>query len=377
LKKQQKTKVIVSVSNDLITDQRVLKVCDSLHENNFDVLLVGRLKKNSPTLPPLAFQTKRLHLIFERGFLFYAEFNIRLFFFLLFHSADILHSNDLDTLLPNFLVAKLKRKKLVYDTHEYFTEVPEIQKRPLVKKVWSLIEKSIFPNLKYVFTVNDSIADLYFKKYGIRPAVMRNVPKANNLVFDKTKKELQIPENKTILILQGNGININRGAEEAVLAMQWIDDAMLYLIGSGDVIPIIEKIIQERNLENKVILLPRMPYREMMQYTHNADIGLTLDKDSNINYQFSLPNKVFDYLRAGIAIISSDLIELRKVIESTASGVLLDKVSPECIAQEVNKLISSPEKLKELKANAQLHANKYAWEEEVKALLEVYRNIKK
>jgi len=120
-----------------------------------------------------------------------------------------------------------------------------------------------------------------------------------------------------------------------------------------------------------------MPYREMMQYTHNADIGLTLDKDSNINYQFSLPNKVFDYLRAGIAIISSDLIELRKVIESTASGVLLDKVSSECIAQEVNKLISSPEKLNELKANAQLHANKYAWEEEVKALLEVYRNIKK
>jgi glycosyltransferase involved in cell wall biosynthesis len=375
LKKQQKTKVIVSVSNDLITDQRVLKVCDSLHENDFNVLLVGRLKKNSPTLPPLAFQAKRLHLIFESGFLFYAEFNIRLFFFLLFHSAEVLHSNDLDSLLPNFLVAKLKRKKLVYDTHEYFTEVPEIQKRPFVKKTWTLIEAFIFPKLKHVFTVNESIANLYFQKYGIRPAVMRNVPKTNNLVFNKTKKELQIPENKSILILQGNGINVNRGAEEAVLAMQWIENALLYIIGSGDVIPVIEKIIQEKKLENKVILLPRMPYLEMMQYTHLTDIGLTLDKDSNINYQFSLPNKVFDYLRAGIAIISSDLIELRKVIESTSSGILLENVSPECIAQEVNKLISNPEKLNELKTNAQVNASKYVWEEEVKALLEVYRNI--
>ena len=375
MKKQQKTKVIVSVSNDLITDQRVLKVCDSLHENDFNVLLVGRLKKNSPTLPPLAFQAKRLHLIFESGFLFYAEFNIRLFFFLLFHSAEVLHSNDLDSLLPNFLVAKLKRKKLVYDTHEYFTEVPEIQKRPFVKKTWTLIEAFIFPKLKHVFTVNESIANLYFQKYGIRPAVMRNVPKTNNLVFNKTKKELQIPENKSILILQGNGINVNRGAEEAVLAMQWIENALLYIIGSGDVIPVIEKIIQEKKLENKVILLPRMPYLEMMQYTHLTDIGLTLDKDSNINYQFSLPNKVFDYLRAGIAIISSDLIELRKVIESTSSGILLENVSPECIAQEVNKLISNPEKLNELKTNAQVNASKYVWEEEVKALLEVYRNI--
>jgi glycosyltransferase involved in cell wall biosynthesis len=375
LKKHQKTKVIVSVSNDLITDQRVLKVCDSLHENDFDVLLLGRLKKNSPTLPPLAFQAKRLHLIFESGFLFYAEFNIRLFFFLLFHSADILHSNDLDSLLPNFLVAKLKRKKLVYDTHEYFTEVPEIQKRPFVKKTWTLIEAFIFPRLKHVFTVNESIANLYFQKYGIRPTVMRNVPKTNNLAINKTKKELQIPENKNILIIQGNGINVNRGAEEAVLAMQWIENTLLYIIGSGDVIPVIEKIIQEKKLTNKVMLLPRMPYLEMMQYTHLSDIGLTLDKDSNINYQFSLPNKVFDYLRAGIAIISSDLIELRKVIESTSSGILLENVSPECIAQEVNKLISNPEKLIELKTNAQVNASKYVWEEEVKALLEVYRNI--
>src|SRR5688500_271887 len=104
-----------------------------------------------------SYRTNRFRMFFEKGALFYAWFNVRLFWFLLFRSSDILVANDLDTLLPNYLVSKLKRKKLVYDSHEYFTEVPELISRPKVKAVWEHIERFIFPKLKYVSTVNHSI----------------------------------------------------------------------------------------------------------------------------------------------------------------------------------------------------------------------------
>ena len=159
---EKKRKIIVSVTNDLTYDQRVGKVCMSLHNQGYEICLVGRLLKDSAQIDR-PYSVKRFKLLFNQGFLFYAFFNLRLFIFLLFSKGDIYHANDLDTLLANWLASKIKKKKLVYDTHEYFTGVPEIQDRPSVKKVWEAIEKKIFPTLKHVFTVNSSIAVLMKK----------------------------------------------------------------------------------------------------------------------------------------------------------------------------------------------------------------------
>lgn len=371
-----KTKrIVVSVSNDLATDQRVKKVCHSLHQSGYQVLLLGRQRKKSPELPVWPYVFKRFNLIFETGFLFYAELNIRLFFFLLFVKADAFHANDLDTLLPNYLVAKLRRKPLIYDTHEYFTGVPEIQHRRMVKQVWTLVESAIFPRLKHIFTVNDSIAELYFKDYGIRPEVIRNVPDTDSLTIHHTRSTLAMPEDKFILILQGNGINVHRGAEEAVLAMKELQQAILYIIGSGDAIPTIKALIAKNQLEDKVKLISRLPYREMMQYTANANIGLSLDKDNNINYRFSLPNKVFDYLNAGIPILGSRLPEIEKIINETNAGMLIDQVNEISIATVINQLIQNTEQYQTLKTNAVLSSNRYSWKNEVKPLLKVYGEV--
>ena len=128
-------------------------------------MLVGRLLRSSQKMEERSYQTKRFRMVFEKGPLFYAWFNFRLFWFLLFHRSSILVSNDLDTLLPNYLVSKIKQKKLIYDSHEYFTEVPELISRPKVKAVWERIERFVFPKLLFVSTVNDSIAQKYKEKY--------------------------------------------------------------------------------------------------------------------------------------------------------------------------------------------------------------------
>ena len=252
-------KVIVSVTNDLVTDQRVKKVCGTLGEMGFDILLVGRRLRNSPKMDVRPYQVKRMKLLFTQGPFFYLEYQIRLFVLLLFRKVDILYSNDLDTLLPNFLVSKIKKPVLIFDSHEYFTGLPELNSHPIKRGIWKRLERFIFPRLKYVFTVTDSIADIFESEYGNRPWVVRNVAEMRGLDLVPDRKALGLPETKKIIILQGAGINMDKGAEELVEAMQFVPENMLLLIvGGGDVIEILKQKVHDSKLEEKVVFkLPK------------------------------------------------------------------------------------------------------------------------
>lgn len=369
-----KKRIIVAVSNDLTYDQRVRKVCQTLFDEGYAILLVGRLRKSSdPINRP--YKTKRLKLIFEKGALFYAMLNLRLFFYMLFQKCDAIHSNDLDTLLACRMVAKIKRKPLIYDSHEYFLGVPEIQERPKVKKVWTKIERSIFPKLKHVFTVNDSIAELYEKDYGIRPEVIRNIPNKNSLPPVKTRQKLNLPEDKKIVILQGAGINIDRGAEELLEAITIMENTLLLIVGTGDVIDKLKARALKADLKDKVIFTGRLPYNEMMQYTQVADVGVTLDKDTNINYKFSLPNKIFDYLNAGIPVLATNLPEIKKIITGYTVGLLIDNLQPDTIKKGLETIWKENERYLTLKVNAQKASNELNWENDASKLVNTYRNI--
>lgn len=368
----KRLKAIVSVTNDLYTDNRVHKVCTFLHENGYDVLLVGRKRKSSVDLTPRDYATKRMKLLFETGAAFYAFFNLRLFFFLLTKKCDVLVSNDLDTLLANYMAKKFKRNcTLVYDSHEYFTEVPELVSRPRVQRIWLRIEKWIFPQLEHVYTVNDSIASIYAKLYNKDIKVVRNISQQWQPEKVKSKQELDIPEGVPLIILQGAGINVDRGAEEAVEAMTNID-AVLLIVGDGDVVAQLKDRVKELQLESKVRFYGRRPYLEMMQFTWHADLGLTLDKNTNPNYQFSLPNKVFDYMHAGTPIVATNIKEVAKVIRKHDIGVVLDSFTPTTLADVINEIISNPKRLESMKQHCAKAAETENWENETKVLAEIY-----
>lgn len=365
-------KVIISVTNDLSTDQRVDKVCQTLTGMGFSVTLAGRLLPDSPVLER-PYETHRMYLFFRRGPLFYAEYNLRLFLYLLMNRCNLLVSNDLDTLLPNFIISRIKRIPLVYDSHEYYTETPELINRPLVRGIWERIERSIFPRLTDVITVNESIAGLYEKKYGVKLNVVRNIPRAFVPVVTKTRKELGLPDDRKIILMQGAGINIQRGAEEAIEAMKNVDGALLLIIGGGDVIGQLKDQARKPGLEGKVMFLPKMPYADLMQHTRLADVGLTLDKDTNINYRFSLPNKLFDYIHAGIPVLASRLPEICRIVEGYNVGMITESHDPAEIAHCINLMLNDKAARVIWKENLAKAASALTWENEENVLKSVYR----
>jgi len=367
-------RVVVSVTNDLVTDQRVHKVCTTLSTMDFDVVLIGRKLSNSLAINR-NYKTVRMKLLFNNGFMFYAEYSIRLFFKLFFIKKDVLLSNDLDTLLPNFLISRIFSKKLVYDSHELFTEVPELIDRPTIKNTWLSIEKFIFPRLKNVYTVNASIASIYKKKYNVDVEIIRNIaPLFENESLDIALSK-KVKGNKKMLILQGSGINMDRGAEEAVTMMQYLENVVLYVIGSGDVFDKLKELVKTLKLEDKVFIKNRMSYQELMEYTKIADLGLSLDKGTNLNYEYSLPNKVFDYIQAKTPLLVSNRKEIASLVLDNNIGLVVENLDPEKLAQVIKNIFIDQELLKEWRENLVKAQKRYNWEKESIKLKNIFNNL--
>lgn len=361
-------RIIISVSNDLYTDQRVDRTCSVLTEMGYSVLLLGRKLSNSRDLSPRIYSYKRMRLLFNKGFLFYAELNLRIFFFLLLHNSDVFYSNDLDTLLGNFLASRIKNKPLVYDSHEYFTEMPELTNR-FAKIFWEKLEAFLLPKLKYTITVCESIKEIYNKKYNVDFQVIRNVSKQFPQNKHIGRKELNLPQDKAIIILQGAGINKDRGVEELIEAMDYLREVFLIILGGGDQMEELKKMAKDKVQKNQILFLPRMEYQEMMAYTKVADLGLSLEKNTNLNMEYSLPNKLFEYIQAGIPVLSTALTQKKQLIQKYKIGELIEKTEPLLLAQKIKDMLFNENKRKQWEKNVATASKELVWKVEKKKLI--------
>lgn len=361
-------RIILSVTNDLSVDQRMHRVAVTLQKSGAEVLLVGR--KGNGTLSPRPYQTKALRLFFHHSVFFYAEYNIRLFYFLLTKPADILVANDLDTLPANVLAAFFKRSRLVYDSHEFFTGLPHLIGRPAVRFAWRTIERLILPKIKYSYTVSHLIADELNHLYNINMQVVRNVPfYSNGKIYPLLRPNYG---SKKLIVYQGS-LNLGRGLENAIKAMNYVDDAVLLLIGSGDIETELRALATEEHLTEKVIFTGKVPFELLGGYNQGADLGISLEEDNCLNNAYALPNKIFDYIQAGIPVLCSALPEMKKIVESYEIGKAVNCPTAESLAKVIKATLKDEKMLKLWQENLKRAAMDLCWEKEESKLKDVYR----
>ncbi len=361
-------KIIFTVINDLNYDQRMIRICKSLVRNNYEVLLVGRKLNHSQPLQKQPFQQKRLNCFFQKGKFFYLEYNLRLFFFLLSAKYDGVCAIDLDTILPAFYMAKWRKKKMIYDAHEYFTEVPEVVRRPIVKRIWEWVAQKTIPKCTHCYTVGNSLAEIFQEKYGTKFNVIRNVPELKSDVENKTSNKLPI-------ILYQGALNEGRGLEEMLEAMTEINNAQFWLAGEGDLSDSLRKKTITLQIENKVKFLGYLFPNELKKITLQATIGINFLHPSSLNYFYSLANKTFDYAHAKVPGIHMEFPEYQYLMKEYKVGVLINDLEKETIVEVVNELLEKKEFHQEIKNNCEKARQHWNWEVEEKKLLEIYKNI--
>ena len=362
--------VYFSVTNDLSGDQRVHRIISTLQKSGASIHLIGRRLRGSHPLSSRDYSTLRFRMLFNKGFLFYAFYNIRLFLYLLTRKKiDVLVANDLDTLPANYLVSRIRKTELFYDSHEYFTESPELLNRENVKNFWLWLEKRMVPFVSHAYTVSHSIADEYNKKYEVRFGVVRNFPSPN-----KMANLVPIPFNpgeKKILIYQGS-LNIGRGLELIIDSVKGIENVIFLIVGDGDIRNKLEYYVNAESLSDKIYFMGKIPFEKLHSITMQADAGVSFEEDLGLNYKFALPNKLFDYIHAKIPVLVSSLPEMAGIVTDYNIGIVGGVRNVEHVRQNIRELLFDNKKRAIWKKNLINAANELSWEKEEKVLLDIY-----
>lgn len=357
--------IYFTVTNDLSFDQRMHRICASLAAHGYLVTLVGRRKSGSRPLEDKPFRQRRLYCIFEKGFLFYAEYNLRLFLFLLFKKMDAVCAIDLDTILPCLAVSALKSVPRVYDAHEYFTELKEVKSRPVVKSFWLGIERACVPRFTLGYTVSPGLAAEFRKRYGRDYAVIRNIPPLRPLPA--------VPRAEPFLLYQG-AVNEGRAFEYLIPAMQHVPYPLL-VCGDGNFMGQLKKLVRDYKVSHKVILKGMLAPEDLWAIAPGATLGIGLAEKEGLNQYLALPNKFFDYLHAGVPQLSMNYPEYAALNRQFNVAVLLDGLAVEEIAQTINALMADTALLGELRQNCLSARAVLNWQQEEQGLVRYYNRI--
>lgn len=354
-----------TVTNDLVFDQRMHRICSSLANANYKITLVGRKLKSSLPLEQKQFEQKRLNCLFTKGFLFYAEFNARLFLFLLFRKMNGICAIDLDTIIPCLLVSKMKRIPRFYDAHEYFTEMKEVRERNLVKKVWASIERYAIPKFEYSYTVSSGLANEFNKKYRKSFAVIRNLPNYKLLSANIEKEDY---------LFYGGAVNEARGFEYLIPAMRHVPYKLI-ICGDGNFMNRLKDLIKEHGVQERVEIRGMAKPDELYFIAQKALLGFNLVEKEGLNQYYSLANKFFDYIQAGLPQITMNFPEYSFVNHEYEVAILLDELSVQNLADTIVRTLNDSVLLDKLYKNTLKARDIYCWEKEEVKLINFYSQI--
>ena len=330
--------------------------------------MIGRKLPDSITLSGLPFKHKRIGCFFTNKWTFYLEFNLRVFFCLLFTKQNAICAVDLDTALPVLFASKLKRIPRIYDARELFTEMKTVIDRPRISRIWKKIERYCLPKFRSGYAVSTSIAEELKKRYGVEYATIRNVPVLKDQKFPRSHSQ-----DEPYILYQGY-IHEARGIEELIVAMQEIPMKLL-ICGKGNLFEKCTRLVSGLRLQSKVFFEGLVPPEQLPAYTEHAYIGINLVEPSGLNQYFSLANKFFDYIHAEVPQLSMNFPEYKRVNDQYEVGILIDNIDPNSIITGIKMLIENKSLYARLKENCKLARTNLNWQQEEKSLLAFYQKV--
>lgn len=353
------------VTNDLSYDQRMVRICTSLTNAGYTIKLVGRKLSDSIPLINQPFLQKRIYCVFKKGKFFYAEYNIRLFFYLLFKKMDCICAIDLDTILPCYFISKIKNIARVYDAHELFCEMKEIISRKKIYMLWKRIERYSVPQFINGYTVSKPIADEYYKMYKVNFDVIRNMP---------VNQPINIPVKKEKYILYQGAVNEGRGFEFIIPAMKFVK-AQLFVCGEGNFMQQAKQLTAMHGLNNKIIFKGYLSPQELQTYTLNAWAGINLLDEQGLNNYYSLANRFFDYIHAAIPQLCIDFPAYREINDQLEVAVLISDITIQNIAKQINILLEDEVLYQRLQQNCLQAKEVFNWQKEEIKLIHFYKKL--
>jgi glycosyltransferase involved in cell wall biosynthesis len=275
-------------------------------------------------------------------------------------------------LLAGTISAKLKRKKLIYDAHEYFTQVPEVVERPAVQKIWSRVAKFCIPKTDAAYTVCQSLADEFKRLYNKDFSVVRNLP----LALKNDEGDSNLSSKPLILIYQGM-LNDGRGIEEMLIALTEFksNEVQFLIVGEGDLSVQLRKMADELKLNEIVEFLGFVEPSELKKITQKAHLGINLLQNKGLNYYYSLANKFFDYVQAEKPSLNMDFPEYSLHNSEFEVSILLKDLEKESIVSSIKRLLNEPELYQKLQENCKKAKEVWIWEKEEEKLNNLYSNL--
>ena len=356
----RKKRIIITVTNNLVSDNRVAKVARYLEDSCYEVLIVGRTYPGDKVPEGRAGRIFRFRMLFNKGVLFFAFINIKLFFFLIFHRADWYIAVDLDTLLACNAAGFIKRVPVIMDSHEYFTEAPELSDRHFVRNFWLKLERILLPSIYAGITVSPGIVDIYKKKYNIDFHLVRNIPLRKEKI-----SSVKDVSNTPIVYYQG-ALNMGRGIEATLKALVFLPGYRFVIVGTGDISHELKELAHELQLDDRVDFIGKVPFEKLEIYNSKAHVGLCLLENIGLNYYYSLPNRIFDYPSCGLPVIATKFPDISRIVQNFETGLLVESLEPEIIADAIRRACTDKSLREKWKTSLPAAAMELTWENEVK-----------
>lgn len=370
--------ICMAVFGDLRFDYRVFREAQCLRQAGHRVSIVS---SSFDAAPLMGWEGIELHLVpVDRSRslrVLYPAFWKQARPLLLAARADAYHAHDLDALWPAAAAAKQLDVPLIYDSHEFWTEQSSLVGRPLIRHFWSLLERRLIRQVHRTITVGTSIAESLQERYGLdHVTVVRNLPLYRPPVeSDRIRSELGLAEGRPVVLYQG-GFLTGNGLSEQIEALAGLDqDLALVLIGDGPREAALKEQVRQQQLGGRVYFISRVPFAELHSYTCSADLGLCLIKGTGRSFYYSLPNKLFEYLMAGLPVVASDFPDMRAVVEQSGAGLVANPVHPGDIRAKVGSMLADPSGRRAYRQAALAAAQRFNWEQEGPLLVSLYASL--